>query len=182
MTLPAGLLPEDCNIELFADPENFGKCYWLQNGEVKQFCELPTKQYNRILSECYKDETAKNALLKHGIDAKDLAEHYSFCNFGKLDSIPDLPQFGRVNKEFFDCGKHDSCPFNEKVCGKNGLTFRERQCLRLNSLGKDYRQIKSEMGFRSQTAVNSLMTRCRMKLGVRNKTELLLKSQQLGII
>ena len=60
-------------------------------------------------------------------------------------------------------------------------TPRELECIRLNNQGNDYAQIQKEMGFKSKTAVNSLMSRCRTKLDAKDRTELLIKSQQLGI-
>lgn len=183
MTLPAGLLPEDCNIELFADPENFGKCYWIQNGQTRQFCELPIQIVVSLYAELFKDRKAIQGLKMMGVSKdSEMLETYNYCNRGKLDSSPDITPSGKLNKEFFDCGKHDSCPGDGKVCGMYGLTFRERQCLKLNGMGRNYQQIKSDMGFKSVVAVNSLMTRCRTKTGAKNKTELLIKSQQLGII
>lgn len=182
MELPAGLLPRDYSIELFADPENFGKCFWIQKGMVRPFHELPIEVIPRLYVECYADKKAVHTLLEMGVKHEAIVEHYNFCNRGKLDSNPDIATSGKLNKEFFDCGRHDSCPGDGKVCGKYGLTFRERQCLALNGLGRNYQQIKSEMGFRSVVAVNSLMSRCRCKLGAINKTELLIKSHQIGII
>jgi DNA-binding CsgD family transcriptional regulator len=183
MTLPAGLLPEDCNIELFADPENFGKCYWLQNGQSRQFCELPIQIIVSLYAELFKDQKALQGLKLMGIvKDSEMLETYNYCNRGKLDSTPDISTEGKLHKEFFDCGRHDKCPGDGKVCGMYGLTFRERQCLRLNAVGLNYQQIKSGMGFKSVIAVNSLMSRCRSKLGANNKIELLIKSQQFGII
>ena len=182
MNIPAGLLPEDCNIELFANPEQFGRCYWLQNGKVRPFHELPIQIIVSLYTELYADRKAVKTLNQMGINNESkMLETYNFCNRGKLDSTPDITPSGKLNKEFFDCGMHDKCIGDGKVCGRYGLTFRERQCLKLNSEGKDYRQIKSDMGFKTQTAVNSLMSRCRMKLGAKDKIELLIKSIQIGI-
>lgn len=182
MNLPAGILPKDFNIELFADPERFGKCYFIQNGQTKQFCELPLPVIANLYNELYLDRKAVKALSLMGIKEADLLEQYNFCNRGKLDTTPDITAGGKLSKEYFDCGKHDTCIGEGRVCGMYGLTFREKQCIRLNAIGKDYQQIQSEMGFRSVVAVNSLMSRCRSKVGAKNRTELLVKSYQIGIV
>lgn len=183
MNLPAGLLPEDCNIELFADPENFGKCYWLQYGQTRPFHELPVQVIVALYHELFIDKKAVKGLKSMGITKdNEMVEQYNFCNRGKLDSKPDITPSGKLNKEYFDCGRRDRCVGEGKVCGMAGLTSREKQCVVLNARGLDYKQIKSEMGFKSQPAVNSLMSRCRGKLDARNKTELLIKSIELGII
>lgn len=183
MNLPAGLLPEDCNIELFANPNQFGKCYWIQNGTTRPFHELPIQITASLYSELYLDRNALKGLKLMGITKEsEMLEFYNFCNRGKLDSTPDISTSGKLTKEFFDCGRHDNCPGDGKVCGRYGLTFRERQCLKLHGLGRTYDQIKSEMGFRSTTAVNSLTSRLKSKCNASNKTELSIYAHQIGII
>lgn len=182
MDLPAGLLPEDCNIEIFANPDEFGKCLFIQYGQARPFHELPVSVMTNLYHECFADKKAVKSLEKMGVNASDIVEHYNFCNRGRIDGIPDITPSGKTTKEFVDCGRRGKCPGEGEACSLMGLTFREVQCIRLNGEGKDYREIKTAMGFRSQTAVNSLMTRCRDKLAVKNKTQLLLKSTQLGII
>ena len=184
--LPAGLLPEDCNIELFADPENFGKCYWLQYGHTRPFHELPIQVIVALYHELFIDRKAVKALNAMGITKdNEMLEHYNFCNRGKLDSTPDITTSGKLNKEFFDCGRRGQCPGEGKVCKLtlNGikLTYRELQCLRYTVKGKDYKQIASEMGFNNTLPVNSLMSRLREKFGAGSKSALIIMSQQLGI-
>lgn len=182
MNLPAGILPEDCNIELFANPEHFGKCLFIQNGKTKPFHELPTEVLPYLYNECFSDKKAVETLRLMGVMPEHLVEHYNFCNRGKLDSIPDISESKKLHKEYFDCGNHDKCIGDGIVCGKTGLTFRERQCLKLAGLGKSYEQIKSEMGFKNKTAVNSLMSRLKEKCNVDNKTELSIYARKLGVI
>lgn len=183
MELPAGILPNDSNIELFANPEKFGKCYWISNGQTRQFCELPERIMSALYKELYIDRKAVKALNEMGFSKEsEMLEVYNYCNRGKLDVTPDISTSGKLHKEYFDCGRHDRCPGDGKVCSRYGLTFRERQCLMLAGIGKDYSQIKSEMGFRSKTAVNSLMERLRNKLGASNKSELAVRARQIGLV
>lgn len=183
MELPAGLLPEDCNIELFANPNEFGKCYWLQYGQTRPFHELPVQVIIALYHELFVDRKAVKALNSMGITKdNEMVEQYNFCNRGKLDSRPDITESGKLHKEYFDCGRHGKCPGEGKVCSMYGLTLRERQCLELNGQGKSYKEIRAIMGFKNQTPVNSLMSRCRSKLDARNKTDLLIKSRLIGII
>lgn len=183
MNLPAGILPHDCNIELFADPEQFGKCYWIQNGQTHQFCELPIQVTVSLYNELFQDRKAVKCLNQMGItNEAQMLEQYNYCNRGKLDSTPDITTSGKLSKEYFDCGRHNKCIGDGIVCGKYGLTFREKQCLRLAGLGRNYEQIKSEMGFRNKTAVNSLMNRLKNKCNASNKTELSIYAHQIGIV
>lgn len=182
MSLPAGLLPEDCNIEIFANPDEFGKCLFIQYGQSRPFHELPTPVITNLFRECFVDKKAVKALQKMGVHADNIVEQYNYCNRGRLDGIPNITTSGKLTKEFVDCGQRGKCPGEGEVCGMADLTYRELQCARLNAKGNDYRQIMIEMGFRSQTAVNSIMSRLRDKLDAKDKTELLIKSHQLGIV
>lgn len=187
MDIPAGLLPEDCNIELFANPTEFGKCYWLQYGQTRPFHELPVQVIVELYRELFLDKKAVKGLNGMGITKdNEMVEQYNFCNRGKLDSKPDITESGKLNKEYFDCGRHGKCPGEGKVCklefGGVKITHRELQCLRLNSKGKSYAEIRCEMGFNSQNSVNSLMSRLRDKFSATSKTDLLVKSRQFGMV
>ncbi len=184
--IPAGLLPEDCNIEIFANPKHFGKCLFVQYGTTKSFHELPLLVVSSLYQECFNDEKAVKAMEEMGIPPEDMVEFYNHCNRGALNGIPDIYQSGKMTREHYNCGRRGKCIGEGRVCkldiAGTKFTPRELECIRLNSEGNDYDQIKSEMGFRSKTAVNSLMSRCRTKLHAKDRTELLIKSQQIGII
>jgi len=182
MNLPAGLLPSDRNIEIFADPSQFGKCLFVQHGHTRAFYELPGTIIPSLYKECFSNKKAVKAMREMGINEIDMVEHYNYCNRGRLDSTPDISTTGKLTTEFVDCGRHGTCKGEGLVCNLMGLTFRELQCLRLNNNGKDYSQIKKEMGFKSQTAVNSLMSRLRDKLNAKDRTQLLMNSYKIGIL
>jgi len=185
MTLPAGLMPHDLNIEIFADPDHFGKCLFVQHGRVQPFHELPIEVIPALYEECFMDKKAVKAMRMMGIKSEAMVEQYNYCNRGALDGIPDVSTSGKLTREFFDCGRRGKCPREGLVCkmtfGQIKITPRELQCLRLNSKGKSYAEIRCEMGFNSQNSVNSLMSRLRDKMGVGSKSALIAISNQLGI-
>lgn len=187
MNLPAGLMPSDLNIEIFAEtePAQFGKCFFVQHGLTQPFHELPPEVIPSLYEECFLDKVAVKAMRLMGIKEENLVEQYNYCNRGALDSIPDISTLGKLTKEFFDCGRRGQCPGESKVCKLtlNGIkiTYRELQCLRHTAKGKDYKQIALEMGFRNTLPVNSLMSRLREKFGAGSKAALIIMSQQLGI-
>lgn len=182
MNLPSGLLPGDLNIEIFANPTEFGKCLFVQNGQTKPFHELPLTILPRLYNDCFENKKAVKGLRAMGVKTDAMVEQFNYCNRGRLDGTPDISTSGKLTTEFVDCGRHGRCKGEGLVCNLMGLTFRELQCLRLNNNGKDYSQIKNEMGFKSHTAVNSLMQRLRDKLNAKDKTELLIKSYAIGIV
>lgn len=185
--LPAGILPTDTSTEIFADPDNFGKCFWISEGKTKKFWELPLHIIDDLRDEMSSDLKALKGLRLMGLSTEaGMLEQYNYCNRGKLDSTPDITPQGKLNKEFFDCGRRGKCSGENKVCSPiciNGsrITFRELDCLRLNT-GLTYQQIAIEMGFRRVTAVNSLFARLHSKFQCANNIELALKVKELGLV
>lgn len=187
MGLPAGLLPGDVNIEIFASPTRFGKCLFVQNGTTKPFHELPLIVIAMLCPECFENKKAVKALKMMGIKQEAMVEQYNYCNRGRLDSTPDVSTSGKLTKEFVDCGRRGKCSGENLVCSQlviegSKITHRERECL--VHLGKSLKdqQIMSEMGFNSITAVNSLMQRLREKTGCKDRTEMAMKAREIGII
>ena len=187
MNIPAGVLPSDGNIELFANPEQFGKCFFTRYGKTSPFNELPS-DITRILSnELSKNVQAINGLKCMGFSRySDMLEAFNYCNRGRFDNIPDITSGGNLTKEYFDCGRHGNCPGEGKVCSmtfdNEKITHRERECLALVGNGKSYREIMVSMGFRSMASVNSIMARLKEKLNERSKTGLAIHARQIGIV
>lgn len=184
--LPAGLLPGDMNIELFAHPKDFGKCLFLKNGEVKPFHELPLNVLPALYRECLQDKRAVKGLKLMGIKEVNWVEQYNYCNRGRLDGITDISTGGKTTIEFVDCERRGHCP-GEGLCCKqlsiNGerITNRERQCLKLLSQGRTDKEIRREMGFHSQASVNSLMERLRNKTHVNRRSEMAIIAKEAGL-
>lgn len=185
--LPAGILPYDDNINIFADPENFGKCFWISKGVTRRFGELPLQTLYDLHDELLSDTRALKGMRLMGVTGDDeMLEHYNYCNRGRLDKIPDITASGKKTKEFFDCGRRGTCPGRGEVCSElciNGsrITHREFECMRLIGVGLTYKRITIEMGFRRETAVNSLIDRIRDKLQCANNVEIAIRVKELGI-
>lgn len=186
--LPSGLMPTDSNIEIFADPENFGKCYFISQGEIKPFTYLPGEILANLCSELLDDKKAMAGLKQMGfVEGMNMLEQYNYCNRGALDGTADITIAGCKTREYVACGRKGKCSGEGKVCSPlivNGsqITFRELECLRLIGTGLTYKRIAVEMGFRSITAVNSLIDRLRDKLQCTSNIEIALKVKELGIV
>jgi DNA-binding CsgD family transcriptional regulator len=186
--LPTGLTPTDQNIEIFANPHEFGKCFWISEGKTHLFWELPLHIIDDLRDELSSDCKALKGLRLMGLSSEGvMLEQYNYCNRGKLDGIPDISTSGKKTKEYFDCGLKGRCQGEGKVCSPlfiNGsrITFRELECLKLIGTGLSYKQIKVEMGFTRETAVNSLTDRIRDKFQCSNNTEVALKVKELGLV
>jgi DNA-binding CsgD family transcriptional regulator len=193
--LPAGLLPRDHNIEIFADPYNFGKCYFLHDGEVKDFSQMPHDLMLNLTDELKDDLHAMAGLKLMGYDidapgtrtAMAMIEQYNYCNRGAFDNIPDIFTNGKKTREFVDCGCRGRCPGEGKVCSPvvvdgEHITHRELECAMLIGRGMPYKRIGTEMGFHKVTAVNSLIGRLRDKLHCASNTEIAIKVKELGFV
>ena len=186
--LPSGILPTDHSIEFFADPSEFGKVLWISEGKTRHFRELPLHILDDLRDELLSDTVALKGLRLMGVITEDeMLEHYNYCNRGMLDGVPDISETGRKTKEYVECGRRGHCPGENKVCSPlmiNGsrITFREHECLKLIGIGLTYKRITIEMGFRRETAVNSLIDRIRDKLQCSNNVEIALKVKELGIV
>ena len=186
--LPAGLIPNDNSIEIFADPQNFGKCFFISNGEIKPFELLPPKTINSLYKELDADRKAIGAMFEMKLEGwMEMVELYNYCNRGALDGIADISESGCKTREYVACGRKGKCPGEGKVCSpliinEQRITYREIECLRHIGKGLTYKQISVEMGFRSITAVNSLIDRLRDKLQCTSNVEIALKVKELGIV
>lgn len=179
-----GLIPSDLNVELFADPAQFGKCFFVRAGQTKTFNELHSNLLVTLSLEYEMDKKAQKVLAKMGIPENERLEQYNYCNRGRLDGVADIPVTGKLTHEYVDCGRRGRCIGEGIVCKKDiqgiNLTARERECL--THIEKPYKVIKSEMGFKSIASVNSLIKRLRNKTGVNTKSEMSQIARQIGIL
>lgn len=114
--LPAGILKNDLNIEVFADPNNFGKCLFIQEGSTKPFSELSSEKLNILQDECFSDKAAMKGLKLMGTPIDNYIEQYNYCNRGAFDSVADMSIDGTTTKEYFDCSKRGRCAGEWLVC------------------------------------------------------------------
>ena len=186
--LPTGILPTDSSIEIFSDPDNFGKCFWISEGKTSLFWSLPLNVLDDLRDELSSDTKALAGLRLMGLSKEDaMLEQYNYCNRGKLDGVPDILPSGKKTKEYVECGHKGRCAGENKVCSPlciygSRITFRELECLKLIGIGLTYKQITVEMGFRRYTAANSLIGRLRDKLQCSNNVEIALKVKELGLV
>lgn len=188
MELPAGILPDDSNVEFFAKPGVFGKVYFMQYGQTKSFSELPERYIPSLYEECFLDKVAVKAMELMGVKREYMVEQYNYCNRGRLDPVPDIVSgTNRKTREFVDCGRRGKCVGEGKVCKPfvidgSKITHRERECMVLNANNKKRKEIMKEMGFKTINAVNSLMQRIRLKTGCKDRADMALKAKEWGLI
>jgi len=187
MELPAGLIPNDFNVELFGVPGKTGKLFFTRNGQTEAFEHLPAMLKCHLSLELRNDAKAIQSLRKMGVAEANMLEHYNWCNRSNLDGIADIRTNGKLTYEFVNCPRRGRCIGEGKVCKPlmvNGekITHREREALDLLFSAKKDKEIQEDMGFTSPASVKSLMVRLRDKFDVTSRSELLLKARQIGIL
>lgn len=151
--LPAGLM--DCSIEFFMQN---GELFFLHQGMVQPFIELPIDYANMLSEDLEKHPQAIKALDELGIfDPIKRLEKYASCRYGGFSFSPDFTPQGENNPEFWDCGKHGNCPFEGKLCtqiqAKHGrITRREADYIRLAAQDLCDKQIAEHLFISDYTA------------------------------
>jgi len=87
--LPAGVSPNDSNIEFVGDKDH-KTVWWIQYGKTHPFTDLPSKYYNK-LKEAYKaDKPAVANLSALNVGIRREVELYTYYIYGDLDTTPDI--------------------------------------------------------------------------------------------
>lgn len=153
--LPAGIIPGDKSIELFANRKT-RKVYFSFNGEIKPFSELPQNLLDQLIENLISDPVALR-------DLKDLPndkmlEEYAFCLYGTLDSDSDYSITGKLKKaENFRCGANCKClKWLTKKIEYNNKTLTPLKLNILDALatGKSDKEIADQF-FIEQTTLNT---------------------------
>ena len=153
--LPAGILPGDKSIELFAIREN-RKVYFVYDGQIKPFKELPSMFVDQLIEKLISDPVALRDL--KGLSNVQMLEEYAFCLYGTLDSDSDYSTSGKLKKaENFRCGSNCKClKWASKKVEHNGKTITQLKLNILDALatGKSDKEIADQF-FIEQTTLNT---------------------------
>lgn len=135
--LIAGVMPNDSNIEFFANRKNH-TTLWLQNGSVRYFTDLPVK-YFELLNEEYKENpTAVAFLSKVTKNYSRQIELFAYYFFGDLDDTPDILNEKLQRAENFRESK--KCPsllWERKSITINNIPLTRRELLITDMINDD---------------------------------------------
>lgn len=92
-SLPAGVLPGDSSIEMFAD-RNAQQLHYFENGERKLFSDLPATHKAQIYKMLMGDRGARKALSSLPYDQAIHA--YAYCLWGAADACADFTANGAL--------------------------------------------------------------------------------------
>lgn len=146
-----------------------GEIYFLQNGIVKHFNDVPYKILDHIESEMKINGANAELDKMHIYDRIDRIKKYIECNYSIFDNKPDITDNSADNREFVNCNKTHICKHYGKLCKRiNGLTQREIDVIRLILLDIPDKQVAMNLGISYFTAT-TIRQNITKKLGVNSK-------------
>lgn len=180
--IPAGVMPGDSNIELFADRQT-RKVYFTRNGETKPFAQIPGIIKGKLLEKLLNDDKAMSDL--NHLTANEALEEYAFCLYGSADHLPDVGVDGELqNTDNFRCGNQCKCLlWDSKRIDFNGynLTGKQIRLIDLLKTGQPDKSIALELGI-AQVTLDQNKKRLFGVFGVQSKLELIMAATAAKII
>lgn len=181
--LPAGLADNSVEFYLF---DNEVKC--LHKGRTYSYTDFPAEIISLIETDMMSNPKALASLADWGIEGPDQqVRQYIACRFGGFDNNPDITADGKIqHKEYFNCGRRGSCPYEGKLCSTikvaNGeLTKREIEVLRAIGLGRLDKEICDELDI-SQDTLRTHKDHISFKTGEERKPALAVLAHKLNLI
>lgn len=183
--IPAGIHPEDSNIELWADRAT-RKVFFNQNGMTLPFKRLPHKYHVKLNLQLEKDPIAFKQLSKEYPNIINRLEAYAFCLYGASDANPDFFGHELTRSENFKCQSGAQCKclkWKSKYISINGSPLTKREIEVLDLIGKGYadKQIAYLLEI-SQSTLDVHKQHLNKKAGVGSKQELVIKAAAEKII
>ena len=146
-----------------------GEIMFLENGIVRDFCELDVELAARIRSEIDNDPRAQKGLRLLGIaDPIEQIKQFIFCRFGDFDNKADVTPNGAFVPEYWNCGCRP-CPADGLLCKLpscvNGhLTTHEGSLIREVASDKSNKMIAAKFN-RSKFTIDTEVRNLIHKLG-----------------
>jgi len=162
---PAGLI--DNNIEFFIDCDNV---FIIEGGTVKLFEGITIDTVTLLKDDLEAHPRAGKALDEMGItDPIERLKQYVKCRYADCNGMPDLTLDGKSYPEFYDCGTHNQCKWEGKLCAAiqapNGfLTRREVELTKLIGRGLFDKEIAAKLNITLYT-VETHRRNIEMKVG-----------------
>lgn len=95
------------------------------------------------------------------------------CNFGNIDNIPDIDDYGRLHFECVPCPLRGECKYERIICRpefEHQITSAEMRVLRLLYAGKRREDIADDL-YLSIHTVNNHIRNAFTRLGIHEKSE-----------
>jgi DNA-binding CsgD family transcriptional regulator len=175
-TLPAGLLPEDSNIEFFVCGDL--NAYKRRNGQTIKFEDFGEPVYRLIEQKLAEHPEKQESLTAMGLTERlPRIKQAIVCMFGGYDNSPDIKDGVLQHTEYWACPKRGTCSYEGKLCDSlrtdtgEHLTSREIDYLKLTAQGYLDKEIATKLGLALNT-VTTHSKNTRHKTGLFRKADL----------
>lgn len=181
--IPAGIMPTDDNVELFADPKT-QRVLFSQNGSTFDFARLSVRYKNKLLKKLLGDPIAKEDLKHHALS--EALMRFAYCVYGNLDHQPDITATGLVGvSDSYICGIEGcNCQnWHSKRVFVNGKELKGKplQVLLAYRNGREDRHVSEELNITAST-LNTHKKALFELFGVHSKSELILAGIHQNIL
>lgn len=179
---PAGLLPSDESVEIFADRKE-KKAFFISKGRSLSIDELPNDFKRSLLQKMLRDKPAMKEIGHLGYS--EAIKRYAFCLYGSLDHVPDFHEGELSDAENFRCGKNCTClkwKF-KSITTINGrkITPRQLEIIELLRAGLPGKQIADRLNIELAT-LNNHKQAIMLKLDAHCTADIINKSIEQNII
>ncbi|NQY30958.1 MAG: response regulator transcription factor [Flavobacteriaceae bacterium] len=151
--LPAGVSPNDPNIEFVGEKDN-KTVLWIQYGKTHPFTDLPSKYYTKLKEAYSNDPAAVVSLSDLNVGIRREVELYTYYIYGDLDTTPDIKD-GELqpSENFRDTLDCLSLQWESKNIDFEGKIITTRQLRILDLIARDLpdKAIAHEMGIAQST-------------------------------
>lgn len=179
----AGLFPSDNNIEFVGDRET-KKAYWIQNGAIHYFTDLPTRHYRLVKAAYLKESLAVNFISSIHKELRDQVELYVYYMWGDLDSTPDISNgILSTSENFRDMRNCPSLLWHAKNITIDTYILTPRDLVIIDMMADDYKDavISKAIGV-SHSYFDTLKRNLFTYTQTKTKTALVLKATKQGVI
>ncbi len=179
---PAGIFPTDKRTNLFAC-ETTKKVFFLKQGEVKSFQDLPINYKRQILKRFLADPCARKDLGHLGY--KEGLQKYAKCMFGSLDQVEDFCSDGKLQEpDNYRCSNNCQCLFWKSkniTYNKKAFSIKQLQVIDLIAKGLSDKCIADQLSISIPT-LSDYKKRIQDKLNTFCKTSTAVKAIKYKLV
>lgn len=179
----AGLFPSDNNIEFVGNRET-KKSYWIQNGAIHYFTDLPKEDYQLVKEAYLSEPKAVTFIASIHSELRDQVELYVYYMWGALDETPDISNgVLALSENFRDSRNCPSLLWEAKNITIDSYILTPRDLVMIDMMADDYKDsvIANAVGV-SHSYYDTLKRNLFTYTNTKTKTALVLKATKQGII
>ena len=179
----AGLFPSDNSLEFVGNTET-KKSYWIQNGAIHYFSDLPSNHYKLVKDAYLLDDKAVKFISSIHNELRNQVELYVYYMWGSLDATPDILNGVLAPSENFRDKRN--CPsllWNSKNITIDTYILTPRDLVMIDMMADDFKDaVIAEATGVSHSYYDTLKRNLFTYTNTKTKTALVLKATKQGVI